>query len=181
MKQIKIIVLLLIMQVAVFAQGALIEVNTVNYEYDASGNRVKRRITVEFVEEGIAPTKNILTDIPTVTEDINKLIAANNQTPATLKQEVIQEGANGIATITEGDIKVFPNPVQDKLNVQFTGTATAEGCSLQLYDGAAKLFYKEGSMQNLTEVNMQQAQAGVYYLVVQTKEGKRLYWKVVKQ
>jgi hypothetical protein len=71
--------------------------------------------------------------------------------------------------------------VQYKLNVQFNGTATAKGCSLQLYDGAGRLFYKDASLKNQTEVDMQQAKAGNYYLLVLTKEGKRLYWKVVKE
>ncbi len=140
------------MQVAVFAQ------TTVNYTYDASGNRITRRIITVYK---MALAKNTPND-STITDAIKSLTTAD-------------------ANISEGDIKVFPNPVQNKLNVQFSGTATTEGCSLQLYDGAGKLFYKEASLKNQTEVNMQQAKVGMYYLVVVCKDGKRLYWKVAKE
>ena len=79
-----------------------------------------------------------------------------------------------------GDAKLLITPVQYKLNVQFKGTAEAEGCSLQIYDGAGRLYHKQDVLQNHTEVNMQQANTGNYYLVIITKEGKRLYWKLVK-
>ncbi len=152
--KITITILLLLIQVAVFAQ------TTVNYTYDASGNRITRRIITVYKMAIAKSTPN--DSIPTITDAIKSLTTADG-------------------TISEGDIKVFPNPVQEKLNVQFNGTATSEGCSLQLYDGVGKLFYKESTMQNLTEVDMQQAKTGMYYLVVVCKDGKRLYWKVVKE
>ena len=135
MKPIKITLLLLLIQVALFAQ------TTVNYTYDASGNRIQRRIIRVYK---MAFTKNTKND-STITDTIKSLTTDLSK----------GEGANGIATISEGDIKVFPNPVQENLNVQFNGTATSEGCSLQLYDGVGRLIYKEGTMQNITKVNMQ--------------------------
>ena len=80
-----------------------------------------------------------------------------------------------------GDAKLLITPVQYKLNVQFNGTAKPEGCSLQIYDGAGRLFHSQAALQNHTEVDMQQANTGNYYLVIITKEGKRLYWKLVKE
>jgi YD repeat-containing protein len=148
---------------------------SITFEYDESGNRINRTITVTYIGGiggEIAETESVIKNpsdaTNTIITDISGLINADK-----LK--------NTKPAIAEGDIKVFPNPVQDKLNVQFNGTATAEGCSIQLYDGAGKLFYKDGNMQNLTEVNMLQAKAGMYYLVVVCKDGKRLYWKVAKQ
>ncbi len=166
---------MLIIQVAAVAQN-----NTVNYTYDASGNRITRRV---ITVQKVAPLKNNPDDtVTTIVADINGIIAEDNSSQA-LSEGEGESGSNpnGIVSLSEGDIKVFPNPVQDKLNVQFNGTAKANGCSLQLYDGAAKLFYKNDAMQTLTKVNMQQAKAGIYYLVVVCKDGKRLYWKVMKE
>jgi hypothetical protein len=172
-KIITLLMMLMLLQIAAIAQ------NTVHYEYDATGNRVKRWM---LPPQPVAPAPPQNNNNPTVAEDINSLITADNLTPTLSKGEGESgSSSNGIVALTEGDIKVFPNPVQEKLNVQFKGTATPDGCSLQLFDGAGKLFYSEGSMQPLTEVNMQQAKAGIYYLVVVAKDGKRLYWKLVKQ
>ena len=172
-KTITLLMMLMLLQIAAIAQ------NTVHYHYDDTGNRVKRWMDQP---SPIAPPQTDRTT--TVKEDINSFINADSVlTNGNGATGVVgaTTNASGIAALTEGDIKVFPNPVQEKLNVQFKGTATPDGCSLQLFDGAGKLFYSEGSMQLLTEVNMQQAKAGIYYLVVVAKDGKRLYWKLVKQ
>lgn len=158
------LILFLLLQVAVKAQTT-----TVNYTYDASGNRVSRT----FVVQPIAPPQN--NNNNTVVQSINSLIEAD-----TASQFPSFGGELGSSVSTD-NISVFPNPVQYKLNVQFRGTAEAEGCSMQIYDGAGKLFHKQDAMQNHTEVDMQQANTGNYYLVIITKEGKRLYWKLVKQ
>jgi len=158
------------MQVAVNAQTTKsASTPTVRYSYDASGNRVQRQLIVPIP---FALVNNNIADT-TVTDDINNIIAANNQT-------LIKEGSAGITTITEGDIKVFPNPVQSNLNVHFTGNAIAEGCTMQIYDGSGKIFYQAAAAKNQTQINMSQAKVGIYYMVVVTKDGKRLWWKVSK-
>ena len=154
------LILLLLLQVAVKAQTT-----TVNYTYDASGNRVSRT----FIVQPIAPPQN--NNNNTVVQSINSLINTASPDPS----------KGGELGATADNISVFPNPVQYKLNVQFKGTAEAEGCSMQIYDGAGRLFHKQDALQNQTEVDMQQANTGNYYLVIINKEGKRLYWKLVKQ
>jgi len=162
------LILLLLLQIAVKAQTT-----TVNYTYDASGNRVSRTIT----PIPIAPPQN--NNNNTVVQSINSLIEADTTSPASAS--LSNQTSASLSMLREGDIKVFPNPVQYKLNVQFKGTAEAEGCSMQIYDGAGRLFHKQDALQNHTEVDMQQANTGNYYLVIITKEGKRLYWKLVKE
>jgi len=170
MKQIKTTMLLLIiMQLALNAQNT--QQTRATYSYDASGNRVQKQILIPMpIEFSISNPTDTST---TATDDINNIIAANNQNPT-------KEGATGITVITEGYIKVFPNPVQTNLNVRFTGNAKADGCTIQLYDGNGKIFYQATATKNQTQINMSQANAGMYYLVVITKEGKRLWWKVSK-
>ncbi len=165
LKTITLLFSMMLLQIATSAQ------TTVHYEYDEAGNRETRWIQSQPVAPPQSNTNN-----PTVEEDINSLIKADN-----LSEIGENANASGIAALTEGDIKVFPNPVQKKLNVQFNGTAKAEGCSLQLFDGAGRVFYKKAALKNHTEINMQQAQSGTYFLVVVAKDGKRLYWKLVKE
>lgn len=166
-KTITFLMMFMLLQIAASAQ------TVIRYEYDYNGNRYQRWMGPPHQ---VAPPHNSNTNNTTVAEDVNYLLHADSLSMAA--------GATATANevrLTEGDIKVFPNPVQEKLNVQFKGTATPEGCSLQLFDGSGKLFYSEGSMKTLTEINMQQAKTGVYFLVVVDKEGKRLYWKLVKE
>ena len=156
-KTITILAMLMLLQVSVSAQN-------IHFQYDASGNRVKR-----WISQPIAPPQNnpSANNNTAIADDVNSLISSNTST--------------SLSSQSEGDIKVFPNPVQDKLNVQFTGSADAEGCSLQIYDGAGKLFSREAELKNNNEINMQQAKTGTYFLIIINKEGKRLYWKLVKE
>ena len=164
-KSITILAMLMLLQVSVSAQN-------IHFQYDASGNRVKR-----WISQPIAPPQNnpSANNNTVISDDVNSLISSNTST------SLNNPASTSLSKLTEGDIKVFPNPVQDKLNVQFTGSADAEGCSLQIYDGAGKLFSREAELKNNNEINMQQAKTGTYFLIIINKEGKRLYWKLVKE
>ena len=155
--------MLLTLKTVAFAQ-----LKTINYSYDASGNRVQRTITIE---QCIAPT-------PSNNKD--SIIALQDEIKGIINADTNLSPSNGDG-IASGDIKVFPNPVKYKLNVQFKGTASSEGCKLQIYDGLGKLFYSQDAQQTQTEINMEAAKKGAYFMVVVTKEGKRLYWKLVKE
>ena len=164
-------IILMMIILGFLAANAQTQTNiTVNYSYDAAGNRVQRTITVI---QAFAPTPNNNKDsIIAIQDEINSIIASDS----------IKANANSVANIlVEGDIKVFPNPVKYKLNVQFKGTASAEGCKLQIYDGLGKLFYSQEALQTQTEINMEAAKKGAYFMVIAAKDGKRMYWKLVKE
>lgn len=163
-KTITILAILMLLQVSVSAQN-------IHFKYDASGNREKR-----WVSQPIAPPQNnpSANNNTVISDDVNSLIST---APASLSSNT----STSLSSQSEGDIKVFPNPVQDKLNVQFKGSADAEGCSLQIYDGAGKLFSREAELKNNNEINMQQAKTGTYFMIIINKEEKRMYWKLVKE
>ena len=162
-KEITLSVLLMLLQTIALAQ-----LKTINYSYDATGNKVQRTITVI---QNLAPTPNNNKDsIIAIADEIKGIINAD-----TSLSQAKGEG------VTNGDIKVFPNPVKYKLNVQFKGKASAEGCKLQIYDGLGKLFYSQDALQTQTEVNMEAAKKGAYFMVIATKDGKRMYWKLIKE
>ena len=156
-KSITILAIFILLQVSVSAQN-------IHFQYDASGNRVKR-----WISQPIAPPQNnpSANNNTVISDDVNSLISSNTSV--------------SLSSQSDGDIKVFPNPVQDKLNVQFKGSADAEGCSLQIFDGVGKLFSREAELKNNNEINMQQAKTGTYFLIIINKEGKRMYWKLVKE
>jgi len=144
----------------------------INYEYDANGNRINRTVIVEYIE-GMPPTVFANTN---PTDSTNETLCFS----AGVIDSISNNKTNITNEVLNGDIKVFPNPVQEKFYVKFTGTSNAVGCTMQIYDGVGKIFYQATASQNQTEINMSQAKAGIYYLVIITKEGKRLWWKVAK-
>ena len=168
-KSITILAILMLLQAAVSAQN-------IHFQYDASGNRVKR-----WISQPIAPPQNnpSANNNTAIADDVNSLALSKGE--GTNSPNSIQGGELANSKLLTSDIKVFPNPVQDKLNVQFKGSADAEGCSLQIFDGAGKLFSRVAELKNNNEINMQQAKTGTYFLIIINKEGKRMYWKLVKE
>ena len=173
-KIIGIILLLIIGLAAVQAQST----TTINYSYDAAGNRILRTITVSQIKQ----QPNTGSDTSTIVSSIKHIIDADKtNTTTNAATDSINSSKSNTLTIETGEIKVYPNPVTEKVNVQFIGTANAEGSSLQIYDGLSKLFLNKEALQQQNEINMQQAKKGAYFMVVITKDGKRQYWKLVKE
>ena len=180
MKTTGIILLLLIGIGAVQAQT-----RTIYYNYDGSGNRVQRTIVVT---EYKTPSPVNKSDTTTVANDIKQMIAADSiktDDGNANKVAIVDTNAtvSSVASaIVEGSaIKVFPNPVNEIVNVQFTGTANYEGSSLKIYDGTGKLFLNKEALQQHNEISMQSASKGSYFMVIITKDKKRQYWKLVKE
>ena len=139
---------------------------TVYYKYDDAGNRTRRSLSSSKLLT-VPDTSNK----KTVEEEINTFILTSQQ----------PEQTAGIETTTTGDIKVFPNPVQEKLNIQFSNMASDAGYRILLYDGSGKLFYNGQSNAEHSEIDMQNAGAGAYYLVIVGHDGRRNYWKMIKE
>ena len=182
-RSIGIIVLLIIGLGALQAQNN--STRTIYYNYDGSGNRVLRTIVVT---ENKTPKPVDKSDTTTVAKEIKQLIATDNikTDGGNANIEAIAETNASLSSVASeviegGTVKVFPNPVNEIVNVQFTGAANNEGSSLQIYDGTAKLFLNKETLQQHNEISMQSASKGTYFMVIITKDKKRQYWKLVKE
>jgi hypothetical protein len=148
--------------------------NSVNYDYDANGNRIKRWMSPP--QPITLPQNNTQTDHLSLVEDVNRLITKDSFSII----NGITDTANSYACLSQNEIKVFPNPLQQELNIQFKDKEMADGFSLNLFDGGGKLFYRGDNVQVLTNINMRESMSGIYFLILEHKNGKRLYWKLIK-
>ena len=169
MKTPTILMMLILFQIVASSQ------NTIHYEYDANGNRFKRWMLPP--QPLMSPPNNPNNKNSSVADDINALISADSFSQTKIETDI----ASDITDIVEREIRVFPNPLQEKLNITLNGLASSTKYSLQVFDGASILIYKEDAIKNQTEINMRQAHQVIYYLVIQAKDGKRMFWKLVKE
>ena len=78
---------------------------------------------------------------------------------------------------TENNIKVFPNPVTDKLNVQANNYEPTE---IILYDLSSRRLLAQ-TFISATTINTEQLATGMYLYTIQNKNGIIKTGKVVKQ
>ena len=77
-------------------------------------------------------------------------------------------------------VKVFPNPVADKLTVYLTGDNTRK--NLLVYDVNGKIMYSQLVTDMFTILDVKKIPGGVYYLKLTDTDGKLLHSeKFVKQ
>ncbi len=137
----------------------------VHYTYDASGNRTTRWIEI------LPVTYHASSNDTTVELQVNKLLKQDKSTPDSKKNKALAEGE-------QGAIKVYPNPVVEKLNVDIPeGTSSS---SLLLYDGNGRLVLSQTNVSTHNELDLSAQNKGNYFLVFQTANGKRMFWKLVK-
>jgi len=128
---------------------------TVMFDYDEAGNRIKRWISVKELKS----SDSLLTD------------------PA-LYQLLAGMPADEPSIAGYKATQVYPNPVERILNVA-PGSEAAAVCRYRLLDTQGRLLEDETAESYPFRINMQQLQAGTYYLHLQSGELNQLF-KLIK-
>ncbi len=82
-----------------------------------------------------------------------------------------------ITEYTSGLAEVFPNPVNNVLNISFKGTGIGE---IRITDALGKVLVNYNGVSGTKQVDMSQYSAGVYYVLV-SQDGKSHSYKVIKK
>ncbi|MCL2651852.1 MAG: T9SS type A sorting domain-containing protein [Candidatus Azobacteroides sp.] len=141
-------VLMLLSTLSVFSQ-------TVNYTYDAAGNRTARTVTV---------------------------VAKAPQAPLTTNEvESVTELSN---VITEKDFLVYPNPTQGHFTVEINNMPHDMKGEAYLYDSNGRLIEKKSihshHSHNKLNFNISHKSAGMYILNIRLNENT-FTWKIIKK
>jgi hypothetical protein len=137
----------------------------VRYSYDESGNRTQRWIE-------IIPMAYHTTGNDTTTEfQVNKLL---KQT-----ETLAEEKSNTLPENEQSTVKIYPNPVMEKINIDIPEGASVG--SLLLYDGNGRLVLSQTNVSTHNELDLSAQNKGNYFLVFQTTSGKRYFWKLVRR
>lgn len=129
--------------------------NPLNFEYDLSGNQIKRYLTIT-ISSGRLNTDN------TTSYD---------------KVEIIQETIKEIETV----FYVYPNPTSGPLNIKWNTEGGIQ--DIQLYDltGQEVKNYQVNKLSNNIEMNISNVAAGIYVLRFITSNGEVISKKIIKK
>lgn len=150
--------------------GLLITANTTfaqtnfQFEYDAAGNRIQRKIIVDAA----ARRTNVNTDK-------NKAAFSDNQ--STSKKKTNAAGTDEAGNYF--DVKVYPNPAQDKLNIEFDAK---DNVTMHYYlsDSNGRVLVEKENVNQRDEVNMSGYQPGIYVLSITDNNNKQYEYKISK-
>ncbi|GAB4278054.1 MAG: hypothetical protein Kow0068_01500 [Marinilabiliales bacterium] len=138
-----------------FCLGFLANSQTINYGYDAAGNRISRTIDLS--------TKNY-----TVSEDTTGLD---------------NEAAKGEEQFSEvlGDysLTIYPNPTKGLLKINITGIEPGASSKINLYDLSGKLVYQNNQGTGTDIIDISEQPSGTYILKVNIGSQKT-EWKIMK-
>lgn len=127
---------------------------TITYDYDDSGNRIKRYIVLD--------KKSAYTDN-----------AYTNDTSALDKEKVVDE-------LSEVKVTIYPNPTHERLNVELSGLNSDLPLEYQLYSQTGVLLQSRKSIGNPFTIDFSTYPTGIYILILKYKDSKS-DWKVFKK
>jgi hypothetical protein len=126
---------------------------TISYTYDASGNRIERKV-ISLLKSGH------LTDT-TKSESF--------------KQEALED------QLGAQKILIYPNPVKENLTIEFRGKVPASHVTVYLYTQTGRLLKSFVAGDNVSSsVNLSGYPAGIYILRLSVQD-KVSEWKIAKE
>ena len=127
----------------------------IQYTYDLNGNRETRKLDVIQLKSA--------------------KIAFPVNDVALLKEE--PDRVSGIDE--EQGVKIYPNPAEDKINIEFSGSQTDDPAEARLYDLNGNLVKYEKNKTLLMDIDVSNLKEGVYVLVI--KRGTQITnYKIIR-
>jgi hypothetical protein len=128
---------------------------SVNYAYDANGNRVKQWITTMKID--------------------------HNDTIDSIHQDsIIKNQTSDSCSTIKKSISLFPNPTQGLLELKIIGMKEGETAEYVFFSISGQEIFRRETASSLTEIDISNFAPGTYFLSV-IFEKRTEGWKVVKQ
>jgi len=173
MKQ-TIFILLLAIPLICLAQRQLV----ILYVYDASGNRILRKAGYQIPRDSVPELLSVSQDsIKTDPQTSNLDPQISNLEPQTTEYFVEK--------IAQTEIKIYPNPTNEKITLEFSGGGFSRGvetrliASLRLYSLSGQLLQEQSVYSAITTVSLAGLAKGAYILKVNVN-GVTEEWKIIK-
>jgi hypothetical protein len=143
------------------------QTSSLQIAYDNVGNRITRQIIVSFQK------RDTLSSFDTI-PSLDTLILAKGDSALSSQNEIENR-----VKLLNGSVSIFPNPVSNILNVEFSGDDSPEYRFI-LFDIAGKI-HREGQFSDSrASIDISELMVADYFLEIRTRTEK-LVWKIIKQ
>jgi hypothetical protein len=124
---------------------------TVGYDYDLVGNRIRRVL-------GVSSTNRV----------------ANNDSLPSYYEPTMK-------LAMEYGISVFPNPTSNNINIVTNKIPEGESATIFVYDNTGRTLKKIDHVRSQEEISFQEYKAGIYNVAIIISNNDKLYYKIIKQ
>lgn len=111
----------------------------------------------------------------TINQVIYRVFAAGNSGPSPYSNQVEVSIVTSTKSIPLPDLKVFPNPFSDSINIQ---AGASSGLKVRVFDSAGKVILQQTVNSAFNTNNWS---SGLYYLQISDDQGRISFEKIVKQ
>ncbi len=132
---------------------------TIQFDYDNAGNRINRAYIT--LPSPVRDTSTVSENLKT--EDLSKI-----------------EAKFEFEKLTEGKIKIFPNPTEGDLMVRLENIANPNDISLQLYNSSGSLMQTQNLNSDYSAFDMKSLSPGIYILRI-IRQDEKLEYKIIKK
>ncbi len=154
---------------------------TLEFTYDAAGNRIKREII--YLSKSVIDTATI-TNVNDTSQVVSDAQNSNTETTGNNGQAANNGQTSGsnqfAATLGGQQIVIYPNPTTGKLQVKITPFNTGLQAEIIFYDSQSRLLFRQPAKKELTTVDLSKYATGSYIMEI-TIGSKSNEWKIVKQ
>jgi hypothetical protein len=165
MKLVKFLTILAFLSTSLFTYG-----QTVSFVYDSNGNRTKRSIIVEELQE-----KSFT--FPVKTESLN----IGSKGSDSDKSEVLEIAGHLIASEEGEEVKtiIYPNPTRGLLKIEVINLPFASTTEMRLFDLEGKVLKTLKNFDSVSEMDIGNLRNGLYILRIEIND-LVFDWKVIK-
>ncbi len=139
---------------------------TVEYQYDAAGNRSLRKKTIIMTPQS-GMTKSSVSD-------------EQNAESTEEKTEPVRAEEKHEDLLGECKVTIYPNPTKGLVKVEFQNYADIKDLQLHLYDSRGRLLQRTGKTTLPFELDLSRYPAGMYILWI-TAGKEKSEWKIIKE
>jgi hypothetical protein len=170
MKQ-PIIFLMFVIPLFCMAQRGL----TVEYNYDAAGNRILRKVVILPTPPQFAPPAP--PDSTFVTRDNRDELLSQKSLQSSNFADIPEYYTE---TIYQTEIKIYPNPTTEKVTLEISGWENLQTGVFKLYSLTGQLLQEQPVHSLTTIISLANLPKGAYILNVQIND-RIEDWKIIKQ
>jgi hypothetical protein len=71
-----------------------------------------------------------------------------------------------------GELKIYPNPAQDKISINLPVFENLAGLQLNIYNIQGQMLLQQNLIQNNTEIDISQLEQGIYVAKIRLEDGE---------